>query len=122
MIWIKLWNKSRMTGVEMKIKGAELIQFTSEAWPGDDWIWEPPFEDDPDPQETYDTGELWLTYAGSGNDPTDGEGQDIAKLIRKWRLSRTHETFTVLVPKERVAEIKAVLAGLDVKVQGGMIN
>ncbi|MTJ93884.1 MAG: hypothetical protein F8N36_13650 [Desulfovibrio sp.] len=104
----------------MKIKGAELKSFLDEAWPQpfDDWFWDHDiFDGDPDPETVYDTDDLGpIMHQGSGEDPTRGDGYDLAKLIRRWRKERDFDVLMVTVPKARTEEIKAALAALNVKV------
>jgi hypothetical protein len=103
----------------MKVTGAELIAFLGEAWPQpeDDGYWDHVlFFDDPDPAETYDTYEIGpIRYQGRHNDPTDGEGYDLAACIRKWRRERDNDVLAVLVPKDRVAEFKKTLKSFGAK-------
>ncbi|TPM39332.1 hypothetical protein FJ951_26855 [Mesorhizobium sp. B2-2-3] len=87
----------------MKISGAELQQFTDEAWPSpaDDWYWDHDlFFDTPDPLATYETDDIGpVHFQGHGDDPTNGDGYNLATLIKKWRRERDCDVFTVLVPK-----------------------
>ena len=110
----------------MKIGGAELKAFMDAGWPqpDEDWYWdheefdEHKFSGDPDPAVTYDTQALGpIFYQGSGPDPTNGDGYDLAALIRQWRRERDSDLLTVLVPKARVAEFKKAL-----KTFGATIN
>lgn len=100
----------------MKIKGAELREFMDSAWPkpDDDWYWDHDiFDPLPDPEATYDTDEIGpIQYQGSGDDPTDGTGYNLATLIKKWRKSRTHDTLIVSVQKESMEKFVAVTKSL----------
>lgn len=101
----------------MKVKGSELIQFMAEAWPGDDkeetrddWYWDHEVFEEPDPEATYDTDELGpiLFSRSSGReDPTDGEGYNIATLIKRWRKTRDFNFYTIKVPKDVSKEMLA---------------
>lgn len=98
----------------MKIKGAELIEFMNTGWPGGeddmDWYWDHDLFEQPDPTATYDTEDIGpLYYQGKGKDPTDGNGRDLARLIRAWRKKRTTDLFVVRVPKGKEDELKAFL-------------
>lgn len=95
----------------MRISGAELQLFMNEAWPDPetgDWYWDHDlFDGDPDPETVYDTDDLGpLLYGGRDTDPTGGEGYDLARLIRRWRKTRSSEVITVVVPKDRLAALK----------------
>lgn len=103
----------------MKINGAELADFVENGWPGDDYYWETDlFEDTPGnipvPGETYDTEDLGpLFWQGKGPDPTDGQGLDIARVIRAWRKSRDTRLVLVRVPQTvKDADIRAALRPL----------
>jgi hypothetical protein len=108
----------------MKIKGAELQQFMNTGWPqpDGDWFWdheefdETHCSSDPDPAETYDTNALGsIMYQGSGVDPTNGDGYDLARLIRRWRKEQNCVTITISVPKEKLADCKFALKRLGIK-------
>jgi len=104
----------------MKIKGNELQEFMNDAWPGgDDYYWDhDEFDDRPDPAVEYDTEALGnLHWQGRKDDPTDGEGLDLSKLIREWRKSRTHDLLSVYVPKEKLVEFKAFLKTIKATVK-----
>lgn len=104
----------------MQIKGVELAAFMKEAWPDsgtpqeDDWFWDHDlFDDQPHVDMSYDTDDLGpIQYQGNGEDPTSGEGYDIARLIRKWRKTRDCDILAVAVPREKVAEFKDNLKSL----------
>jgi hypothetical protein len=110
----------------MKVKGSELIQFMAEAWPGedkeetkDDWYWDHEVFEEPDPEATYETDELGpiLFSRGSGReDPTDGEGLNLATLIKRWRKARAFDMFLIQVPKDKTAEVKEALVNLGCKI------
>ncbi len=97
----------------MKIKGVELQEFLQTGWPqpeDDFYMDHDVFDGAPDPKTTYETDDLGpIQYQGSGEDPTRGEGYDMAKLIRAWRKKRTTEVFTVEVPKDKVEAFKALI-------------
>ena len=96
----------------MKISGAELQRFTEEAWPTpeDDWYWDHELFDTPDPLTTYETNDIGpIQFQGSGDDPTNGDGYNIAVLVKKWRIKRDNTVLTVLVPKGREDDFKAAL-------------
>ena len=102
----------------MKVKGSELIAFLETGWPtpDEDWCWDHDLFDDPDPNKTYETDEIGdLSYQGAGEDPTNGDGYNLAALIRKWRKSRDFDIFTVDVPKTRSEEVKAMLTKMGIK-------
>jgi hypothetical protein len=104
----------------MLINGAELAAFMRDGWPGagtpqeNDWYWDHDlFDDIPEPEVKYDTYDLGdIKYHGNGEDPTGGEGYDLAALIRKWRKTRTHDHFPVSIPKDQVAGFKAYLKSI----------
>lgn len=104
----------------MLIKGAELAIFIREGWPGagtpqeGDWFWDHDlFDDAPDPDITYDTEDLGpVLYQGNGKDPTNGNGHDLARLIRKWRKTRTDDLLTVSVPKDKRDVFEAYLKSI----------
>lgn len=102
----------------MKIKGNELLLWMNDGWPEGDWCWDHElFDDEPDPDTTYDTDELGgLFWQGIGDDPTNGEGLDIAKLIRRWRKERSFDVLTIEVPKDKTEAAKAALKQMGVKV------
>lgn len=103
----------------MKIKGAELIQFLAEAWPGpeDDWYWNHDLFDEPDPAATYDTDEIGgIFYQGRGTDPTDGGGYDLAALIRKWRKEKSFDVLIVTVKKPQTDAVIKQLKAMGLKV------
>lgn len=97
----------------MKIKGSELRQWMDEAWPGpgEDWYWDHDLFDEPDPNATYSTDEIGpILHQGSGEDPTEGYGYDLAALIRKWRKTRTHTAIVLTVPNGDVEEVLSLAA------------
>lgn len=99
----------------MKIKGSELIAFLREGWPQpeDDWYWDHDVFDEPNPGETYDTDEIGgIHFQGGSEDPTKGEGYDLAALIRRWRKNSTHKVITVSIPKDRFNEFKSFLKSI----------
>ena len=93
----------------MKIKGGELKLWMDEDWPGDDYYWDHElFDDEPDVELTYDTDDLGaLLYQGRDEDPTGGDGLDLAKMIRRWRKTTGKAVFSVAVPKDKQDEFKA---------------
>lgn len=95
----------------MKIKGIELIQFMDEAWPGGDsgdWYWDhEEFEDNPDPDVTYDTDCLGGVYYQGDNPNQDPLEYDLGKLIRFWRNTRNKTAYMVHVPNEFVEAFEA---------------
>jgi len=94
----------------VKIKGNELQAFMNEAWPGDDWYWDHELFEDPEPDVEYDTDEIGpVQYQGSDIDPTNGDGYDLATLIRRWRRNRDYDVVTVLVPKGNGDAFKALM-------------
>jgi hypothetical protein len=101
----------------MKIKGAELQQFTEEAWPGEDWYWDHGLFDEPDLDETYETDDVGpILYQGLGDDPSGGKGYDLGALIRKWRKARDFDQFTIQVKKPDVERVRAALLGVGIKI------
>ena len=102
----------------MKITGTELLAFMEHAWPGDDWYWSHElFDDTPDPDATYDTDEIGgILYQGWSDDPTGGDGYDLAVLIRKWRKARDFDVMTINVPKGRTDEVREALSAIGIKV------
>jgi len=98
----------------MKIKGGELKLWMDEDWPGDDYYWDHElFDDEPDVELTYDTDDLGaLLYQGRDEDPTGGDGLDLAKMIRRWRKTTGKAVFSVAVPKDKQDEFKAYVKSL----------
>lgn len=107
----------------MKIKGTELQDFMNTGWPQpeDHWFWDHDvFEDTPDPDTVYETSELGpIQYQGTGEDPTRGQGYDVAKAVRAWRKSRVVDTFTVEVPKAEVEVFRAMMKTHGFAVKAG---
>lgn len=105
----------------MQIKGVELEAFMHEAWPGSgtpqehDWYWDHDlFDEFPEADITYDTDDLGsIMYQGSGVDPTNGSGYDLAKLLKAWRKSRTHDIISIDVPKDKMGDFKAYLKSIQ---------
>lgn len=102
----------------MKIKGAELSAFLSDesSWwpqPPGDWFMELD-KGMIDQQMIYETSEIggFVFYMGREEDPTDGEGYDISKFIRRWRKSRSHTFFAASIPNDRVEEFKAFVKSI----------
>lgn len=105
----------------MKIKGDELITFMAEAWPQpvDDWYWDHEcFDGDPEPDAVYETDEIGpIQHQGRGDDPTNGDGHNLATLIKRWRKARDFDVFTVDAPKVHVAAIRAAIIGAGGKLR-----
>ncbi len=105
----------------MKINGAELAQFISEAWPSDDYYWDHDLDNQmledgsPDPSKTYAVEDLGpLLWQGNSNeDPTSGIGLSLAGLIRRWRKERDTKVVTIRVPNSvHNKDIRAALKPL----------
>lgn len=109
----------------MKVTGAEFREWLDTGWLGDDWYidgGEIEWEDESgkwvlDDAAKYETDEFGgVFFHGHGEDPTDGQGYDIGALIRKWRKARTHTTFVVTVPNERIDDFKSAMKAMGLKV------
>lgn len=86
----------------MKIKGAELALFMTEAWPHPQITWDHElFADHPEPEETYDTSNIeGLFWGGRKEDkPFDGSHLPLDPLITAWRLSRAYTPVLLRVPR-----------------------
>ena len=107
----------------MKIKGAELKAFMDEAWPQpeNDWYWDhEEFANEPVATAVYDTNNIdRILYQGCGQDPTEGNGYDLAALIRQWRKDRKYVSLVVSVPKDRVDAFKKSLKDFGAKPETG---
>lgn len=104
----------------MKISGAELIAFMDSGWPkpDDDWYWDHDLFENPVPDEMYDTDEIGpIFYQGRFDDPTHGEGYNLAALVRRWRKDRDCDVFSVTVPKAKADEARATLKALGATVK-----
>ena len=103
----------------MKVTGAELLQFMNSGWPKpeEDFYWDHDVFEDPDPEATYDTDDIGgIYYQGKGDDPTpNGNGWDLATLIKKWRKARDFTVLSISIPKGREDDVRAALAQMGVK-------
>lgn len=105
----------------MKVKGDELLAFISEAWPQpeDDWYWDhEAFEGDPEPGEEYETDDIGpIQHQGRGDDPTGGDGHNLATLIKRWRKARDYDVLSVEVPKAKSEAVRAAISSAGGKVR-----
>jgi len=103
----------------MKIKGSELIEFMVAGWPQpeENWYWDHQLFEEPEPDQTYDTDEIGpIFHQGMSPDPTNGDGYDLAKLIRAWRKARDYDVLTITVLKAKTEAVKAAIVALGVRV------
>ena len=99
----------------MKIKGSELKLWMDEGWPGDGWCWDQEeFDDEPNPDATYDTKDLGCLY---NETDLDADALSVTGLVKKWRKHRDYDIFTVTVQKSKSEEIKAAIVKLGGKVR-----
>jgi len=105
----------------VKISGSELQRFMDEAWPKpeDDWYWDQDVFDVPDPLATYDTDDIGpIQHQGrESDDPTGGDGYNLATLVKRWRKTRDCDIVTALIPKGKTEALLKAIADLGGTVQ-----